>query len=40
MARISVDRILSYAFDLARSSPRRNPTSAATSNGISVTMPY
>lgn len=40
MTRIGVDRILAYAFDLARSRPRRHLTSATKSNGISVTMPY
>lgn len=40
MTRIGADRVLSYAFDLARSRPRRPLTSATKSNGISVTMPY
>ncbi len=40
MTRIGVDRVLKYAFELARSRPRRKLTSATKSNGISVTMPY
>ena len=40
MTRVGVDRILRYAFELARSRPRRHLTSATKSNGISVTMPY
>lgn len=40
MSRIGVDRVLRYAFDLARSRPRRLLTSATKSNGISITMPY
>ncbi len=40
MTRIGVDRILKFAFELARSRPRRRLTSATKSNGISVTMPY
>lgn len=39
MSRIGVDRILKYAFDLARSRGR-HLTSATKSNGISITMPY
>ncbi|HSR73053.1 MAG TPA: tartrate dehydrogenase [Kiloniellales bacterium] len=38
--RRGVDRILRYAFDLARSRPRRHLTSATKSNGIVHTMPY
>ncbi|RTM02103.1 MAG: tartrate dehydrogenase, partial [Bradyrhizobiaceae bacterium] len=34
------DRILRYAFDLARKRPRKHLTSATKSNGISITMPY
>ena len=40
MTRIGVDRILRYAFDLAKTRPRRHLTSATKSNGISITMPY
>jgi tartrate dehydrogenase/decarboxylase/D-malate dehydrogenase len=38
--RRGVDRILEYAFELARSRPKRHLTSATKSNGISITMPY
>ena len=39
MTRIGVDRVLKFAFELART--RRNHlTSATKSNGISITMPY
>ncbi|CAG1017655.1 tartrate dehydrogenase/decarboxylase / D-malate dehydrogenase [Burkholderiaceae bacterium] len=40
MSRTGVDRVLKYAFELARSRPRRKLTSATKSNGISITMPY
>jgi tartrate dehydrogenase/decarboxylase/D-malate dehydrogenase len=40
MTRSGVDRILKYAFDLARSRPKKHLTSATKSNGISITMPY
>ena len=40
MSRIGVDRILKYAFELARTRPRRKVTSATKSNGITFTMPY
>ncbi|WP_461174730.1 tartrate dehydrogenase [Arthrobacter sp. Z1-9] len=40
MTRTGVDRILKYAFDLARSRPKKHLTSATKSNGISITMPY
>ena len=40
MTRVGVDRVLKYAFELARSRPRHKLTSATKSNGISVTMPY
>ncbi|MCX7932227.1 MAG: tartrate dehydrogenase [Rhodovarius sp.] len=40
MTRIGVDRILRYAFELAKSRPRRKLTSATKSNGITFTMPY
>jgi len=38
--RKGVDRIVRYAFDLARSRPRKQLTSATKSNGIYYTMPY
>ncbi len=38
--RQGVDRILRYAFELARSRPRKHLTSATKSNGIVHTMPY
>jgi tartrate dehydrogenase/decarboxylase/D-malate dehydrogenase len=38
--RKGVDRILRYAFDLARGRPDRHLTSATKSNGIVHTMPY
>jgi tartrate dehydrogenase/decarboxylase/D-malate dehydrogenase len=40
MSRVGVDRILRFAFDVARKTPRRHLTSATKSNGISITMPY
>jgi tartrate dehydrogenase/decarboxylase/D-malate dehydrogenase len=40
MTRVGVDRILKYAFELARTRPRRKLTSATKSNGITFTMPY
>ncbi|MEV0083658.1 tartrate dehydrogenase [Saccharopolyspora sp. NPDC050642] len=40
MTRKGVDRILEFAFELARSRPRRRLTSATKSNGISISMPY
>jgi tartrate dehydrogenase/decarboxylase/D-malate dehydrogenase len=40
MSRIGVDRVLRFAFELARSRPRRKLTSATKSNGIAITMPY
>ncbi len=40
MSRIGVDRVLRFAFDLARSRPKRHLTSATKSNGIAITMPY
>ena len=39
MSRVGVDRILKYAFDLAKKR-RGRLTSATKSNGISITMPY
>jgi tartrate dehydrogenase/decarboxylase/D-malate dehydrogenase len=38
--RKGTDRILKYAFELARSRPKKHLTSATKSNGISITMPY
>ncbi len=38
--RQGVDRILQYAFDLAKSRPKKHLTSATKSNGIAITMPY
>jgi tartrate dehydrogenase/decarboxylase/D-malate dehydrogenase len=38
--RRGVDRVLRYAFELARSRPKRHLTSATKSNGIAITMPY
>jgi tartrate dehydrogenase/decarboxylase/D-malate dehydrogenase len=38
--RKGVDRILRFAFDLARTRKARHVTSATKSNGISITMPY
>ncbi|WP_328810362.1 MULTISPECIES: tartrate dehydrogenase [unclassified Rhodococcus (in: high G+C Gram-positive bacteria)] len=40
MTRVGVDRILKYAFDLARTRPKKHLTSATKSNGISISMPY
>jgi len=40
MTRIGVDRILRYAFELARKRDRKHLTSATKSNGISISMPY
>ncbi|KHJ54443.1 tartrate dehydrogenase [Aureimonas altamirensis] len=40
MTRHGVDRILRYAFDLARTRPAKHLTSATKSNGISISMPY
>ncbi len=38
--RTGVDRILKFAFELARTRPAKHVTSATKSNGISITMPY
>jgi tartrate dehydrogenase/decarboxylase/D-malate dehydrogenase len=38
--RRGVDRILRYAFELARSRPKKHLTSATKSNGLTVTMPF
>jgi len=40
MTRTGVDRVVQYAFELARGRPKRHLTSATKSNGISITMPY
>ncbi len=40
MSRFGVDRVLKFAFELARTRPRRKLTSATKSNGIAITMPY
>ena len=39
-SRKGVDRVMRFAFDLARSRPAKHLTSATKSNGISITMPY
>ena len=38
--RRGVDRIVKYAFELARTRPKKHLTSATKSNGITITMPY
>jgi len=40
LTRHGTDRILKYAFELARSRPKKHLTSATKSNGITFTMPY
>lgn len=40
MTRTGVDRIVRYAFELARTRPRRRLMSATKSNGLSISMPY
>jgi tartrate dehydrogenase/decarboxylase / D-malate dehydrogenase len=40
LTRIGVDRVVKFAFELARSRPKKHLTSATKSNGISITMPY
>jgi tartrate dehydrogenase/decarboxylase / D-malate dehydrogenase len=40
MSRTGVDRVLKFAFELARTRPRKKLTSATKSNGIAITMPY
>ncbi|MER1967588.1 tartrate dehydrogenase [Castellaniella sp. GW247-6E4] len=39
-SRKGVDRILKYAFELAKSRPKKHLTSATKSNGIAISMPY
>jgi tartrate dehydrogenase/decarboxylase/D-malate dehydrogenase len=39
-SRVGVDRILKYAFELAKRRPRKHLTSATKSNGIFISMPY
>jgi tartrate dehydrogenase/decarboxylase/D-malate dehydrogenase len=38
--RLGVDRVVRYAFELARKKGRKRVTSATKSNGINITMPY
>jgi tartrate dehydrogenase/decarboxylase/D-malate dehydrogenase len=40
MTRTGVDRVLEFAFELARSRPKKHLTSATKSNGISISMPF
>lgn len=40
ITRTGTDRILKFAFELAAQRPRKHPTSATKSNGISITMPF
>ena len=40
MSRTGVDRVLKFAFELARKTPKKHLTSATKSNGIAITMPY
>jgi tartrate dehydrogenase/decarboxylase/D-malate dehydrogenase len=39
-SRKGVDRVMRFAFELARARPAKHLTSATKSNGISITMPY
>lgn len=39
-SRHGVDRVLKYAFELARQRPRHHLTAATKSNGIAISMPY
>src|SRR6202142_3261464 len=39
-SRVGVDRVLRYAFELARRRPKQHLTSATKSNGIFISMPY
>jgi tartrate dehydrogenase/decarboxylase/D-malate dehydrogenase len=40
MSRHGIDRVQKFAYELARSRPKKHLTSATKSNGISITMPY
>lgn len=40
MSRAGTDRILRFAFELAKRRPKRHLTSATKSNGIAITMPW
>ncbi|MDB5955764.1 tartrate dehydrogenase [Ramlibacter sp.] len=40
MSRVGVDRVQKFAFELAKSRPKKHLTSATKSNGIAITMPY
>src|SRR5580698_647551 len=40
MSRVGIDRIVEYAFELARRRPKRHLTSATKSNGLGISMPY
>ena len=40
MSRHGVDRVLKFAFEQARSRPKKHLSSATTSNGIAITLPY
>ena len=40
MTRTGVDRVLAYAFELAKTRDAKHLTSATKSNGISISMPY
>jgi tartrate dehydrogenase/decarboxylase / D-malate dehydrogenase len=40
LSRIGCDRVLKFAFELARKTPKKHLTSATKSNGIAITMPY
>ena len=40
MSRHGVDRVQKFAFELAKSRPKKHLTSATKSNGIAITMPY
>jgi tartrate dehydrogenase/decarboxylase / D-malate dehydrogenase len=39
-SRVGVDRVLRYAFELARRRPKQHLTAATKSNGIFISMPY
>jgi tartrate dehydrogenase/decarboxylase/D-malate dehydrogenase len=39
-SRVGVDRVLRYAFELARRCPKKHLTAATKSNGIFISMPY